>query len=89
MIRNRLTLHLSLGIQVGNLCSFNAEIDFDGSKLLEQYMERQDVVHMKEQFHRASQTSATDDFEAIMKAYGTEVVSLVGAEARTTFCIFV
>eukprot|EP00892_Ulva_mutabilis_P008445 jgi/Ulvmu1/5973/UM026_0097.1 len=59
---------------------FNAEIDFDGPKLLERYMERQDVGHMKSHFARAVAEEDNDDFEVLMKAYGTEVVSLVGSE---------
>jgi hypothetical protein len=59
---------------------FNAEIDFDGSKLLERYMAKQDVPRMKGQFQRAAMSPVDEDFELIMKAYGTEVVSLVGSE---------
>lgn len=61
-------------------CRFNAEIDFDGPKLLERYMARQDVGHMKAHFARAVAEEDNDDFEVLMKAYGTEVVSLVGSE---------
>lgn len=64
-------------------CSFNAEIDFDGSKLLERYMIRQDVPRMREQFARAASSDASDDFPNIMKAYGTEVVRTVGSEVRS------
>lgn len=63
-------------------CRFNAEIDFDGPKLLERYMQRQDVSHMKLHFARAVSNEENDDFEVLMKAYGTEVVSLVGSEVR-------
>jgi hypothetical protein len=63
-------------------CRFNAEIDFDGSKLLERYMIRQDVPRMKGQFKAASGSEDDDDFQNIMKAYGTEVVRMVGSEVR-------
>ena len=68
------------------MCRFNAEIDFDGSKLLERYMVRQDMPRMKGQFAAASHSDDEDDFENIMKAYGTEVVSLVGSEVRLRHC---
>jgi hypothetical protein len=67
-------------------CRFNAEIDFDGSKLLERYMMRQDVPRMKGQFKAASGSDDDDDFQNIMKAYGTEVVRMVGSEVR--LCAF-
>jgi hypothetical protein len=59
---------------------FNAEIDFDGSKLLERYMARQDMPRMKDQFKRASLSENDEDFEAIIKSHGTQVVSMVGSE---------
>ena len=68
------------------MCRFNAEIDFDGSKLLERYMVRQDMPRMRGQFAAASHSDDEDDFENIMKAYGTEVVSLVGSEVRLRHC---
>jgi hypothetical protein len=65
-------------------CRVSAEIDFNGSKLLERYMGRQDVSIMKARFKLAASSQDDAEFAAIMKAYGTEVVSLVGAEVRAT-----
>jgi hypothetical protein len=64
------------------LCRVSAEIDFNGSKLLERYMGRQDVSTMKARFKLAASSQDDAEFASIMKAYGTEVVSLVGAEVR-------
>jgi hypothetical protein len=61
-------------------CRFNAEIDFNGSKLVERYMQRQDVSCMKSRFKVAASSPNNEEFETTMKAYGTQVVSLVGAE---------
>jgi hypothetical protein len=70
-------------VSASHSCRFNAEIDFHGPNLLEKYMSKKDVAHMRQQFARAcSNSSNPAEFETLMKAYGTEVVSLVGAQVR-------
>lgn len=74
-------------------CRFNAEIDFNGSKLVERYMQRQDVSHMKSRFKLAASSPDDAEFSDTMKSYGTQIVSIVGAEVRDVcpaamhFCI--
>jgi hypothetical protein len=46
-------------------------------------MIRQDVPRMKEQFAQATASEDDSNFQAIMRAYGTEVVSMVGSEVRS------
>lgn len=68
-------------------CSFNAEIDFDGRKLLERYLARQDVPAMKRHFAAASGAASDYHFEEVMKDYGTGVVSQVGREVRAASAV--
>ncbi|NJR43341.1 MAG: hypothetical protein HC767_12460 [Akkermansiaceae bacterium] len=58
----------------------SAEVDFHGPNLLEKYMKTKDVNHMRQQFSNAVEAPNTQEFENMMKAYGTEVVGLVGAQ---------
>lgn len=62
------------------MCRVSAEVDFHGPNLLERYMSTKDVRHMQHQFSNAVQGPDTQEFENIMKAYGSEVVGLVGAQ---------
>lgn len=43
-------------------------------------MSTKDVKHMRHQFSNAVDGPDTQEFENMMKAYGTEVVGLVGAQ---------
>ena len=67
----------------GCVCRVSAEVDFHGPNLLERYMSTKDVKHMRQQFSNAVDTPNTEEFEKMMKAYGTEVVGLVGAQVRS------
>jgi hypothetical protein len=46
-------------------------------------MSKKDVSHMRQQFANAVASPNTQEFENIMKAYGTEVVGLVGAQVSS------
>lgn len=79
-------------LKMSPACRVSAEVDFHGPNLLERYMSTKDVKHMRQQFSNAVEAPNTHEFETMMKAYGTEVVGLVGAQVcpaclvRTPLC---
>lgn len=70
------------------LCRFKAEINFDGPKLIERYMLRHDEARIQQSFAAAAVKADPADLQALLKEYGAEIVSSVGAEVRCCSVLF-